>query len=118
MKPVLYKGKNQAVPGIAVAGINPGGWAFLDIYIALSKNRSGMSKWAEDIGAYIHVSRRNKRGKKLEYENFDTIECRGPDKDKVTALEMWPVDLMLLPSGYELDVGSHSLLELVGQAVK
>lgn len=106
MKPVIYKGK-QNVPGIAVAGINPGGWAYLDIYVSIAPDRYGRSGasnyFNEEIGDYLHVRRRKKRGTKMEYQNFYVIECRGPEMDKVELLDIWPQDLMLLPSGYELE---------------
>jgi len=105
MKPVVYSAGKNPVPGIAVAGINPGGWAFLDIYVSRARGRAGSGEWSEEIGDYLYVRRRRKRGAKLEYENFYVLECRGPEMDKVKPLDMWPQDLMLLTSGYELDDG-------------
>lgn len=105
MKPVVYSAGKMPVPGIAVAGINPGGWAFLDIYVSRTKEHGGMAHFSEELGDYLYVRRRRKRGTKLEYENFYVVECRGPEMDKVKPLDIWPQDLMLLTSNYELDDG-------------
>lgn len=107
MKPVVYcaKAVKTSVPGIAVAGINPGGWAFLDIYVSRAGERARAGEWSAEIGDYLYVRRRRKRGTKMEYENFYVVECRGPEMDKVRPLEIWPQDLMLLTTGYELDDG-------------
>ena len=108
MKPVVFSsGKKDTVPvpGIAVAGINPGGWAFLDIYVSRTKEHAGSGEWSDKIGDYVYVRRRRKRGTKLQYENFYVVECRGPEMDKVKSLDMWPQDLMLITAGYELDDG-------------
>lgn len=119
MTPVVYKAKNQPVPGVAVAGINPGGWAFLDIYVSKTdKKVHGLNThFNEVVGAWIYVRRRKKRGTKVEYENFYAIECRGPDMDKVEPLEVWPQHLMLLPANYELDDGSLAELLLIESSV-
>lgn len=113
MKPVVYSGK-QEVPGIAVAGIFPGGWAFVDIYVALTEDRGGLGRFNEEVDTYLYVRRRRKRGEKLEYQSFYVIEVRGPEGDKVKPLDTWPQHLMLLPGTYELE-GEESLrlLELV-----
>ncbi len=113
MKPVVFSGK-QEIPGIAVAGIFPGGWAFIDIYVSLTDDRGYHTHFNEEVGAYLYIRRRRKRGEKLEYHNFYVIEVRGPDGDKVKLLDMWPQHLMLLPGNYELE-GEESmrLLELV-----
>lgn len=115
MKPVVYKGKKQPVPGIAVAGVGPGGWAFLDIYVSKTKDHTYAlnGHFNEVVGAYLYIRRRRKRGAKVEYENFYCIECRGPEMDKVEPLEIWPQHLMLLPSTYELDDGSLNEMLLV-----
>lgn len=113
MKPVVYHGEQQDVPGIAVAGIFSGGWAYLDIYVALTNERMWPSYFNQEAGAYIHMTRRKKRGTKLEYQNFYIISCRGPDNVKVELLDYWPQNLMMLPSGYELDDGSLS--NLIGE---
>ncbi len=107
MKPVVYSGK-QEIPGIAVAGINPGGWAFLDIYVSLTNDRNGMTHFNEEAGAFLHIRRRRKRGQKLAYQNFYIIDVRGPNGDKVKLLDVWPQHLMLLPGNYELE-GEESL---------
>ena len=109
MKPVIFHGK-QDIPGIAVAGINPGGWAFLDIYVALTDDRGGMGTFNKEAGEYLYVKRRRKRGEKLEYQNFYVIEARGPKWEKVSSLDIWPEHLALLPSGYELDAGNIGLM--------
>jgi len=109
MKPVVYAGK-QEVPGIAVAGINPGGWAFVDIYVSLTGGDGdwGVGTFNKKIGTYLYVRRRRKRGKKLEYENFYCIEVRGPEGDKVKLLDIWPQHLLSLTGSYELE-GEESL---------
>jgi len=110
MKPVVYAGK-QEVPGIAVAGINPGGWAFLDIYVSLAtevRGDWGIGRFNEEVGTYLYVKRRRKRGKKLAFQNFYCIEVRGPEGDKVKLLDIWPQHLLSLPGSYELE-GEESL---------
>ena len=112
MKPVVYSTDKTAVPGIAVAGINPGGWAFLDIYVSKAGERARAGEWSAEIGDYLYVRRRRKRGTKMEYENFYVLECRGPEMDKVKPLEIWPQALMLL-TGYELDDGGAKWKKLL-----
>ena len=113
MKPVVYAGK-QEVPGIAVAGINPGGWAFLAIYVSLTNDHSYIGHFHEEAGAYIHVKRRRKRGQKREYQNFYVIDVRGTEGDKVKMLDIWPSHLISLPGLYELeDEEGLKLLEKV-----
>lgn len=116
MKPVVYSGGKQEIPGIAVAGINPGGWAFVDIYVSICDDRNYIARFNEEAGAYLHIRRRRKRGQKNEYQNFYVIDVRGPEGDKVKLLDIWPQHLMLLPGTYELeDEESLKLLELVAK---